>query len=104
MNAWERLNETLSPDRKEFYSSLNLENTTDVVHKHSKRVQKDLKKNIGDYHDLYVQSDRLLLTDIFESFRNECIKVCKLNPPHFFSAPRLPWQACLKKMEIKLEL
>ena len=53
---------------------------------------------------LIVQSDTLLLADIFESFRNTCIKVHKLDPAHFLSAPGLAWQACLKRTEIKLEL
>ena len=58
-------------------------------------------KNLGDYHNLYVQSDTLLLADIFENFRDNCIKIYELDPVHFFSAPGLAWQACLKMMEIK---
>ena len=61
-------------------------------------------KNLGDYHDLYVQRDTLLLTDVFENFRNKCIEIYELDPAHFLSAPRLTWQACLKKTEIELEL
>ena len=61
-------------------------------------------KNLGDYHNLYVQSDTLLLADIFENFRDNCIKIYELDPVHFFSAPGLAWQACLKMTEIKLEL
>ena len=57
-----------------------------------------------DCHDLYVQSDTLLLADVFENFRNMCIKVYELDPAHFLSAPGLAWQACLKKTEVKLEL
>ena len=63
-----------------------------------------LIKNLGDYHDLHVQSDTLLLADLFENFRNMCIKVYELDPAHFLSAPGLAWQACLKKTEVKLEL
>ena len=58
-------------------------------------------KNLGDYHNLYVQSDTLLLADIFENFRDNCIKIYELDPVHFFSAPGLAWQACLKMTEIK---
>ena len=61
-------------------------------------------KNLGDYHDLYVQGDALFLTDVFENFRNMSIKVYELDPAHFLSAPGLAWQACLKKAEVKLEL
>ena len=52
---------------------------------------------------MYVQSDTLLLADVFENFRNMCIKVYELDPAHFLSAPGLAWQVCLKKIEVKLE-
>ena len=61
-------------------------------------------KNLGEYHDSYVQSDTLLLVDVFENFRNMCIKVYELDPAHFLSLPGLSWQACLKKTNVKLEL
>ena len=61
-------------------------------------------KNLGEYHDLYVQSDTLLLADVFENFRNTCLKVYELDPAHFLSLPGLAWQVCLKKTSIELEL
>ena len=61
-------------------------------------------KSLGEYHDLYVQSDTLLLADVFGNFRNMCIKVYELDPVYFLSAPGLVWQACLKKTGVKLEL
>ena len=92
-------------DKEAFCSSLNMEDITDVDHRHAKRVFKNLiNKNLGDYHDFYVQSDTLLLADVFENFRNMCIKVYELDPAHFLSAPGLAWQACLKKTEAELEL
>ena len=70
-----------------------------------KKIFEELKlKNLGDYHDLYVQSDTLLLADVFENFRNKCIEIYELDPAHFLSAPGLAWQACLKKTEGELEL
>ena len=54
--------------------------------------------------NLYVQSDTLLLANVFENFRNKCIELDQLDPAHFLSAPRLAWQACLKKKGIELEL
>ena len=93
------------PDKEAFYSSLNMENITDVDCRHAKRVFKDLNnKNLGDYHELYVQSDTLLLADVFENFKNKCIEIYELDPAHFLLAPGLAWQACLKKTEVKLEL
>ena len=60
-------------------------------------------KNLGEYHDLYVQSETLLLADVFENFRNKCIKMYELDPAHFLSLPGLAWKSCLKK-NVKLEL
>ena len=54
--------------------------------------------------NLYVQSDILLLANVFENFRNKCIELDQLDPAHFLSAPQLAWQACLKKKGIELEL
>ena len=53
--------------------------------------------NLGEYHNLYVQSDTLLLTDVFENFRNKCIEIYELDTAHFLSAIGLAWEACLKK-------
>ena len=61
-------------------------------------------KNLGECHDLYVQSDILLPEDVFESLRNKCIEIYELDPVHFFSAPGLAWQACLKKTKVELQL
>ena len=82
-----------------------MEGISDTDHKHAKRVFKTINdKNISDYHDLYVQSDTLLLADVFENFRNMCLKEYELDPAYFLSLPGLAWLACLKKSEIKLEL
>ena len=68
MDNWERFNETSLPDKEAFCSNLNMEDITDVDYKHAKRVFKNLSnKNLGDYHDLYVQIDTFLLADVFES-------------------------------------
>ena len=77
----------------------------DVDHRHAKRIFKNLNnKNLGDYHDLYVQSDTILLADVFKNFRNKCIEIYELDPAHFLSAPGLAWQVCLKKTDVKIEL
>ena len=82
-----------------------MENIGDIDYRHGNNVFKRFKlKNLGEYHDLYVQSDTLLLADVFENFRNTCIKVYELDPAHFLSLPGLTWQACLKKTNRKLEL
>ena len=93
------------PDKKAFYSNLNIKDITDVDYRQAKRVFKEFNiKNLGEYRDLHVQSDTLLLADIFENFRNKCIKIYELDPAHFLSAPRLAWKACLRNTGVKLEL
>ena len=105
MDSWERFDETSLPEREAFDSSVNMEDITDVDHRHAKRVFKNVNnKNLGDYHDFYVQSDTLLLADVFKIFRNKSIEIYVLGPAYFLSGPGLAWQACLKKIEVKLEL
>ena len=106
MDEWEKFNETSLPEKEEFYSNLNMEVITNSDYLHTKRVCKDFEiKNLGEYHDLYLKSDTLLLADVFESFRKMCLKIYQLDPAKFLSAPGLAWQvAALKKIEIKLEL
>ena len=105
MDNWERFNETLLPSKESFYSNLNMENIDDIDYRHGNNVFKRFKlKNLGEYHDLYVQSDTLLLADVFKNFRNKCLEVYELDPAHFLSLPVLAWQACLKKTNIELEL
>ena len=105
MNSWERFDETELSSKESFYSELDLEDISDEDYKHAQKVCDIFKiKSLGEYHDLYVQSDTLLLADIFEKFRNMCIEIYQLDPAHFLSAPGLAWQACLKKMNIRLEL
>ena len=73
-----------------FYSELNLEHISDKDYLHAQKVRHASKiKNLGEYHDLYVQSDTLLLADVFEKFRNTCIEIFELDPAHFLSAPGL---------------
>ena len=88
MDSWEKFNETSLPSKKDFYSNLNMENIDDIEYRHGNNVFKIFKlKNLGEYHDLYVQSDTLLLADVFENFRNTCLKVYELDPAHFLSLP-----------------
>ena len=105
MDGWNKFNEKSIPSKESFYSSLTLENITEVDYIHAKNVFKAFKlNNLGDYHDLYVQSDTLLLADVFENFRKACIKTYELDPAHFISLPGLAWQACLKKTGVESEL
>ena len=81
-----------------------MENINDIDYRHGNNVFKRFElENLGQYHDLYVQSDTLLLADASENFRDMCIKEYELDSAHFLSLPELAWQACLKKTNIELE-
>ena len=67
-----------------------MEDITDADYMHAKKVCKDFEiKNLGEYHDLYLKNDTLLLTDVFDNFRKMCLENYKLDPANFFSAPGL---------------
>ena len=81
MDSEEKFNETPLPDKESFYSELNKDGITNEDYAHAQKVWKVFKtKNLGEYHDLYVQSDTLLLADVFENFRVKCIDIYELDP------------------------
>ena len=105
MDEWNKFDEKELPSKGLFYSSLTMEDISDTDYKHANNVFKKFNlNNLGDYHDLHVRSDTLLLADVFENFRNACMKNSELDPAHFISLPGLAWQACLKKTDVELEL
>ena len=105
MDDWDRFNEEKLPNKSGFYSSLNMEGISEVEYRHATKVFNEFNiKNLGEYHDLYVQSDTLLLADVFESFRNLGTETYQLDPAYFLSLPGLAWQACLKRTGVKIEL
>ena len=104
MDNWERFNENILPNKKALYSELNLEDIANKDYAYAQKLFEESKlKNLGDYHDLYVQSDMLFLLDVFENFINKCIKIYELDPAYFLFAPGWAWQACFKKTGVKLE-
>ena len=105
MDDWGKFNETSLPEKEDFYSCLNIKDITDIDYAHEKRVSKNFEiKNLGEYHDLYVQRDTLLLADVFVNFRNMCLEIYELDPSKFLSAPGLAWQVAFKKTKVKLDL
>ena len=104
MDSFDKFNEKL-PTKEEFYSVLNNEHISDEDYKNAHNVWNAFSlKNMGEYHDLYLKSDVLLLTDVFENFRKTCLEYYKLDPCHYFTSPGLSWDAMLKMTKIKLEL
>ena len=82
-----------------------MEDIADADYAHAKIVCKEFEiKNLEEYHDLYIQSDTLLLADIFENFQNMCLEIYELYHSKSLSAPGLAWQAVLKKTKVKLNL
>ena len=105
MDNWNKFEETGSPSIDKFYSNLNLKNISKDEYKHAQQVWKDFNiKNLGEYHDLYVQADTAQLADIFEQFQTLCLKEYKLNPAYFCTTPGLAFEACLKMTKVKFEL
>ena len=105
MDGWNKFNEKALPGKESFYNSLTMEDISETDYAHANNVFKKFNlNNLGEYHDLYVRSDTLLLADVFENFRYACMKNYELDPAHFISLPGLAWQACLKKTNVALEL
>ena len=105
MDSFEKFNEKELPTKDQFYSILNDQHITDDEYNHAKEVWNTFMiRTLGDYHDLYLVGDVLLLTDVFENFRKTCMQYYKLDPCHYFTSPGLSWDAMLKMTNIKLEL
>ena len=105
MDGWSKFNDILLPSKDQFYSRLNLEYISDEDYAQAHEVWNIFNiRNLRECHDLYVKLDTALLADVFESFRNKCLEIYKLDPAYFLSAPGLAWWVCLKKTEVELEL
>ena len=104
MDSFDKFDEKL-PTKEDFYSILNNQHISDDEYKHAQTVWSTFSlKNMGEYHNLYLKSDILLLADVFENFRKTCLEYYKLDPCHYFTSPGLSWDAMLKMTNIKLEL
>ena len=105
ISSLEKLSEKQLPPKEAFYSKLSDENVSDEDYKHAVNVWNNFGcKTLGDYHNLYLKTDVLLLADVFENFRKICLKHYKLDPAHYYTSPGLAWDACLKETGQKLEL
>jgi hypothetical protein len=105
MDSWRRFKETALPPIEKFYSKLTDENISEDDYTHAQKVWSTFGcQNMGDYHDLYLRTDTMLLADVFEKFRMTCLKHYKLDPAHYYTSPGLSWDALLKKSEVKLDL
>ena len=104
-SSCERFNDEQLPPKEAFYSKLSGEGISDDDYKHAHAVWDEFDmKTFKDYHDLYNVSDVLLLADVFENFRDVCMKNYQLDPAWYYTAPGLAWDAALKKTGVELEL
>ena len=82
MSSWDKLAESQLPPKKAFYSNLNMSNVWNAFN----------IKNLGEYYDLYLKTDVILLANVFETFRDTCLEHYKLDPAHFYTSPGLAWR------------
>ena len=105
MDDWNRFKEIALPPKEAFYSKLSMSGVSHQDYEHSRRVWSKFGiNNLGEYHDLYLRMDVILLANVFEAFRKVCLDNYGLDQAHFYTAPGLAWKACLKKPKIRLEL
>ena len=104
-DSFNRLSNTELPPKESFHSILNDSGISEEDYLHAQNVWKTFNmKTMRDYHDLYLKSDVLLLSDVFENFRDVCLDNYHLDPMFYYTAPGLAWDACLKIAKVRLEL
>ena len=105
MSSFEKFEDNRLPKKEDFFSIMNNEHITDEEYQHAQNVWNEFGlSSMGEYHDLYLKSDILLLADVFENFRKACQQYYELDPAHYFTSPGLSWDAMLKMTNIELEL
>ena len=105
MDSFKKFSENKLPDKFKFFSSLKDECISEKDYQRANNVWNAFKRNtMGDYHDLYLMKDVLLLADVFEKFIKMCLDYYELDPCHYFSSPGLSWDAMSKMTGVKLEL
>jgi uncharacterized protein YeeX (DUF496 family) len=105
MDSFDKFNESELPPIEQFYSSIKKEHISYEDYEHAETVFQTFNMtSLGEYHDLYLKTDVVLLSDVFESFRKLCIDQYELDPCHFYTSPGLSWSACLKMTNVRLEL
>ena len=105
INSWDQFEETQLSPINAFYKNLNMSSISEEDYQCAQKVWEEFGiRNLGDYHDLYLRTDVVLLANVYEAFRDTCLEHYKLDPAHSYTSPGLAWKACLKCTGIKLEL
>ncbi|XP_026824426.1 uncharacterized protein LOC113561716 [Ooceraea biroi] len=101
----EKLADTCLPPRESFYSSLTGETVSESDYAHAENAwQRFAIRTLSEYSDLYLKTDVLLLADVFENFRDSCIKSYGLDPAYYYTLPGFTWDAMLKHTRVNFEL
>ena len=97
MSCWEKFEETKLPQKKDFYNILTKSHISTEDYEHAVAIWNKFNlKNLGEYHDLYLKTDVLLLADVFERFRTFGLKTYSLDPAHYITLPSYAQDAMLK--------
>ena len=105
LSSWDHFEETQLPPIETFYSTLNMSLISSDDYQHAQRVWEEFGiRNLGDYHDLYLRTDVVLLANVYKVFRKTCLEHYKLDPVHFYTSAGLTWKACLKCTGNRLKL
>jgi len=105
ISSWDKFEETSIPPRAQFYNTLTKSHISDDDHMYATLIFREFGlSNLGDYHDLYLLTDTLLLACVFEEFREMTMANFKLDAAHYYSLPGLAWDSALKMSGVKLEL
>ena len=105
VSSWDKFEESQLPPIESFYSNLNMSNIRKHDYQHAQKVWKEFRiHNLREYHNFYLCTDIILLANVFEAFRDTCLKHYSLDPAHPYTSPGLAWKACLKKTGIRSEL
>ena len=90
MSSWDKFEESQLPPIEAFYSNLNMTNVSEDDYPHAQKIWKEFRiRNLGEYHDLYLRTDVILLANVFDAFRDTCLEHYKLDPAHFYTSPGL---------------
>ena len=105
MNSFDKFDDEQLPSKDDFYSQLSEEGISVNDYERAKIIWKHFDiKNMGEYHDLYLKADVLLLTDIFENFRDVCMKYYGLDPAYYHTLPNFAFDAMLKMTGVEIDL
>lgn len=105
IDSWSKLDEPSLPSRNDFYSRLTETHIREDDYEFACKMWQEFDINtLGEYSDLYLKTDILLLADIFENFRSTCIQIYGLDPAHYYTAPGFSWDAMLRHTKVKIEL